>query len=303
MSPFAPDEDSRRRFASRWILLGDPEPATLTDARRQLHWATQLLGAFGESLVPGRPDDSHTAMTWSPERRAFLSGEAAGGLGLRLGLQPGGFAYRLFGPGAVQSDPFPLAGRTLAEATAWLEEELDSRLGREAPAFAASAPDIPAHRVGRGAPFDAALADLAELERWFHDASLLLEAVVAAEEGASPVRCWPHHFDIAVLINLDADADPPVDPDSARSIGIGMTPGDDAYSEPYFYVSPWPYPDPAALPDIQPPASWYAEDWVGAVLTGPDLVAAGDEIAQATRAASFARAAIAGSRALLRRRP
>jgi hypothetical protein len=301
MSPFAPNEDSRLRFASRWIRLGDPAPETLTDARLQLHWAVQLLAAFGESFLPHRPDESHSSLTWSPERRAFLSGETLDGSSIRLGLQPGGFAYRLFGPGAAQSEPFALQGRTLAEAAVWLDDQLVGRLGTSDHRFSLGTPETPPHRVGRGAPFDAALPDLAEVERWFHDASLLLEAVSATEEGASPVRCWPHHFDIALLIDLEHDADPPVGPDEGRSVGIGMTPGDDSYAEPYFYVAPWPYPDTDGLPNLQPPATWHTEDWVGAVLTGPDLVAAGDETAQATRAASFARAAIAGSRALLRR--
>ena len=301
MSPFAPDDDSRMRFASRWIRLGDPAPAALTDARLQLHWAVQLLAAFGESFVPHRPDESHSAISWSPERRAFVSGETVDGSSIRLGLQPGGFSYRLFGPGAAQSDPFELEGRTLAEAATWLEAQLESRLGEDAQTFTRPTPEIQGHRVGRGAAFDAALPDLAELERWFHDASLLLEAVSVAEEGASPVRCWPHHFDIAVLIDLDHEAIPPVGPDEGRSIGVGMTPGDDSYAEPYFYVSPWPYPEPSELPKLPPPAGWHTVEWVGAVLTAEDLIAAGDEGAQAGRAASFARAAIAGSRALLRR--
>jgi hypothetical protein len=55
------------------------------------------------------------------------------------------------------------------------------------------------------------------------------------------------------------------------------------------------------LPKLPPPAYWHTQDWTGAVLTADDLVGDGDERAQATRAASFARAAIAGSRALLRR--
>lgn len=300
MSPFAPDENSRVRFASRWIRLGDPAPGALADARLQLHWALQVLAAFGESFVPARPDESHSSVSWSPERRAFLSSETVDGSSIRLGLQPGGFAYRLFGPGAAQSEAFGLEGRTLAEAVAWLETQLESRLGSSGQAFVPPMPEIPGHRVGRGAPFDASLPDLAELERWFHDASLLLEAVSVAEEGSSPVRCWPHHLDIAVLIDLDHDAVPPVGPDEGRSIGIGMTPGDDSYKEPYFYVAPWPYPDSSELPKLPPPAGWHTAEWVGAVLTANDLIAAGDETAQATRAASFARAAIAGSRALLR---
>jgi len=302
MSPFALDEDTRIRFASRWIRLGDPPPDALTDARLQLHWALQILSAFGDSFVPHRPDFSHSSTTWSPERRAFLSGETVDGSSLRLGLQPGQFAYRLFGPGPAQSDPFELRGRTLAEAASWLEAELVSRLGKGGHAFTSPTPELPGHRVGRGASFDAVPADLAELERWFHDASLLLEAVSATEEGASAVRCWPHHFDIAVLIDLDADVEPPVGPDEARSVGIGMTPGDDSYPDPYIYVAPWPYPEPTDLPKLPPPASWHTTDWTGAVLTAQDLVDAGDEQAQATRAASFARAAIAGSRALLRQR-
>ena len=104
-----------------------------------------------------------------------------------------------------------------------------------------------------------------------------------------------------MLIDLDHEAIPPVGPDEGRSIGIGMTPGDDSYSEPYLYVSPWPYPEPSELPKLPPPAGWHTVEWVGAVMTAEDLIAAGDEGAQAGRAASFARAAIAGSRALLRR--
>lgn len=302
MSPLAMDEDSRRRFASRWIRLGDPGPETLLDARLQLHWAVQLLAAFGEAFVPARPDDSHSALTWSPERRAFLSEPSVDGSALRLGLEPSPFTYRLFGPGPTGSDPFELQGRTLDQAARWLVAELEERIDGAAAAFRLSTPDIPGHRVGRGAAFDPSPPELAELERWFHDGYLLLEEVAGAEEGASPVRCWPHHFDIAVLIDVGGDeaAARPDDPDDDRSIGVGMTPGDDDFEEPYLYVSPWPYPEPEALPNLQPPATWYTGDWVGAVLTGPELVGVGDGLAQANRAASFAGAAIAGCRALLR---
>ena len=122
MSPFAPDEDARARFASRWVRLGDPDPGTLRDARLQLHWALQLLSAFGDCFVPHRPDFSHSSVTWSPERRAFLSGQTVEGSSLRLGLEPGQFAYRLFGPETSRSGAFELRNRTRSEAAAWLRE-------------------------------------------------------------------------------------------------------------------------------------------------------------------------------------
>lgn len=299
MSPLSSDEVSRTRFASRWIRLGDPPPDALGPARLQLHRAAQLLSAFGQSFVPHRPDDSHAAMTWSPERRAFLSEPTVEGSSIRLGLHPGELAYRLFEP-STHSEPFRLEGRTLSDAVDWLVDQLATRIGEAASTFSAPSNDLPSLEAVRGRTFEVVPAELSELERWFHDASLLLEAVATGEEGSSPVRCWPHHFDIAVLIDLDAGAEPPPGPDEARSIGIGMTPGDDDYPEPYLYVTPWPYPETDDLPNLPPPARWHGAGWLGAVLTGPDLVAAGDGEAQATRASSFARAAVAGCRALLR---
>ena len=150
MSPFAPDEDSRVRFAARWIRLGDPDPAAIGDARLQLHWAVQLLAAFGESFLPHRSDYSHSAATWSPERRAFLSGETVDGSSIRLGLEPGQFTYRLFAPGEPASEAFELRGRTRSEAADWLRRQLGDRMGVAAEGLSVPTPEIPSHRVGLG---------------------------------------------------------------------------------------------------------------------------------------------------------
>lgn len=301
MSPFSADESSRSRFASRWIRLGDPAPEALRDARRQLHWAVQLLAAFGDACLFHRPDGSHRAVTWSPERRAFLSGRTADGSRLRLGLQPGDFAYRLFESGPTPSQSFELRGRTIAQAAEWLRAALTPGRDGSIPTVAPDGSGIPDHPVGRGAAFDAGPAELSELERWFHDGFLLLGAVAAVEEGASEVLCWPRSFDISIVIDLDAGAEEPVSPDDSRSIEISMTPGDESYPDPYWRVSPWPYPDTSVLPGLPPPAVWHTAGWVGAVLTASDLLASGDDLAQAGRAASFVRASIAACRGLLRR--
>ena len=76
---------------------------------------------------------------------------------------------------------------------------------------------------------------LAALSRWYGAAAEVLEAVRAKhgdlKPGPGPVRCWPHHFDIAVLVRLEEGA-----AESVRSIGVGCAPGDENYPEPYFYV-------------------------------------------------------------------
>jgi hypothetical protein len=95
---------------------------------------------------------------------------------------------------------------------------------------------------------------------------------------------------IATLIQVDAEA--------KTSIGVGMTPGDGNYAEPYWYVSPWPYPTSPQLPDL-PAGAWHTEGWTGAVLTGTDVVAAGDAAAQHERSADFVKTAIEQSKTLL----
>jgi hypothetical protein len=73
------------------------------------------------------------------------------------------------------------------------------------------------------------------------------------------VRCWPHHYDIATLFALDDG-----DPETARSVGIGLSPGDSAYAEPYLYCNPWPVPD-GALPTAPGPLRWHTEGFTSLV--------------------------------------
>jgi hypothetical protein len=117
---------------------------------------------------------------------------------------------------------------------------------------------------------------------------------VNAGPGAAPVRVWPHHFDVGSVLPLGAG-----DGDEAPSIGVGLSPGDEGIPEPYFYATPWPPPGAdEPLPDLASPGRWRREGWTGAVLTGSDLVAAGDGRAQAARASAFLAEAVSALRAL-----
>ena len=96
---------------------------------------------------------------------------------------------------------------------------------------------------------------------WFAAATSVLDPLAAAQPGASPVRVWPHHFDIATLVTLAEGV----------SVGVGMSPGDGTYDAPYFYVTPWPYPETGALPELSRGARWHTDGWVGAVMPGSAL--------------------------------
>jgi len=277
-----------------WEPLGRVPAERLADARRQLHQAAQAASAVGKRLLEHQPDFSEQSFCWSEQARALAQGTVAG-------LQPFRPALRLSPPALLLLDAdsrtlreLPLDGRTLEEAFRWLEEEIAGLLGRPLDEPLHRSSDVEAHPVGSGAPFSASDADaFADMAAWFGNAHRLLTTVAGENPGASEVRCWPHHFDIATLISLD----PGGHSETARSIGAGLTPGDTARPAPYLYVTPWPYPSTENLPDLEGGGIWNTEGWVGAVLDSAALLdGTGDP---AHRAERFLASAVAGCRTLL----
>lgn len=230
----------------------DPSRAlALTDARLAAHHAAALLADFAFTWLPHEPTFAFANLDW--RGRTFWTREAGG---ITLGLELPALRWTL------RRGEEELAARNV-DATGrprdWLAE-----VGRAAglPDRAIDGPewDLPAP----GGP--ATAEDLDQLADWFDLAHTAL-AEVQMRLGSSPVRTWPHHFDIATLLALD----PGVEPEEARSVGIGLSPGDASISQPYFYVTPWPYPNSKAGPMLPWNGYWHSAGWFGAVLRGADV--------------------------------
>jgi hypothetical protein len=261
--------------AERWALLGKTAPSSLADGRLQLHQAVQTIASFGQALIEAKEDDSHRNMNWDYHAVGFRSWPTADGRTVLVRADP--FEIVLEGGGVRRS--LPLADQTLEGAYRWLERALSLEPGTLAPPEF----EIPAHAVGGGAPFDPDPTALGELARWYSNAGLALEAVASTEIGASAVRCWPHHFDIATLITLEGEG-----PDGGkRTVGCGLSPGDGSYPDPYWYVTPWPYDWDADRPPLPGGGRWHAEGWLGAVLTADQQVGHGSARDQASMVGAF----------------
>ena len=235
-----------------WQTLGSVAPRELVAARVELHWAAQILAAAADGYLAHAEDDSHTAMTW---RDGALVGKA--GVALRAA------ALEL----VVGRETLALDGATLVDAMAWTDARLGGHRGIHARDY--DMPPRPA-RFAR-APIASALAELA---RYYGNGSELLAAY-------APCTVWPHHFDLGGILSLGG----------TREIGIGMSPGDARYDEPYLYVTPYPVKPGSTMPALAAGGHW-STHFTGAVLT--NLMLAGEPGARA-----FMDAAIAGSRALL----
>jgi hypothetical protein len=181
-----------------------------------------------------------------------------------------------------------LHGKTITDAVDWIRSQV-SALGADASRYTLKRHyEIPRHEVAIGDAFDASdKSRFEELSKWLANGSTLLNSLARSLDDASEVRCWPHHFDIASLIQSTPD----------RTIGIGLEPGDEYYDEPYFYVNAHPQPR-AAQAQSRPlwgRGSWHTRGWVGAVLPGSKL---GPASAQEQQVREFMDSAISACRGI-----
>jgi hypothetical protein len=225
----------------------------LAAARLQCHHAVQLNTRLARGFVTAQPDDSHTSLSWSASSRA-LAGQFVDSF--RLALRIADFTMLLESGSGEQISAFPLDERTFQEATDWLADFLRSSGIDPAPLADPIHFELEDHPLLHGDRFRFSGSEpvFQELAAWYANAAACLESL------SSPVRCWPHHFDIATQIVT-----------GERSMGVGMSPGDASYAQPYYYVTPWPYPDASRLPAL-PAGHWHTQDWVGAVLPASEIL-------------------------------
>jgi hypothetical protein len=244
-------------------------------ARLQAHHAVQWLARTARAYVPPQPDDGHMNFGWNDTLDGFTTHRMQGGMCLSLKI-----AYLTLvlhcDESTIQS--FSLDRRTDAQARQWLGEQVGAR-GLDAHALdAPSLYEIPAHAVTHGATYDIEdLADaLDELAVWYANAEFLLARVqrqiIRRRLTASDVRCWPHHFDLATLISFSTR-----ETDVTGYVGAGLSPGDEYYDEPYFYVSVYPRPDSAALPRLPKIGHWHTLEFTAAVAPAHQIVAANNQ--------------------------
>jgi len=245
-----------------WSMLRNPPPTTLAAARALAHRAAQWPARAARANLEPTPDDSHSALAWDPGMAALLSQPLKGGV--RVGLRVA--VLELVFTKGSQTEACALARNKDAEAGNWL----DGKLAAEGlkPASAATLPyDMPPAGFARAADEGPRLAALAA---WFAAGAELLEELRAKHQRfkPGPTRCWPHHFDIAMGVELEEPQTA-----AARSIGIGVSPGDDYYAQPYFYLSPYPRPNTDNLPPLPPGGRWHKKEFFGAVATAVDILA------------------------------
>lgn len=272
-----------------WQPIDPARARSLSDARLQFHHAAQFATAVGISYLDHQPDDSHTNLGWRHDLRALVSRAAPGPHGpVAIGIRPHDLSVLVLVDDAVR-ESFALHGLTMRAAVDRLTSLL-AAAGLDGSRYTQRRHyEIPPHPVGEGRAFDAsATGDFEQLSRWYANAATLLARIAADVPGASDVRTWPHHFDIATLVTVAP----------GRTTGAGLSPGDTYYDEPYFYVNAHPAPSIDRLTSqLGGGGSWHTHEWIGAVLPGSRLRAAAH--GQPAQAREFVESALAAGRVLV----
>jgi hypothetical protein len=248
-------------MAFDWSGLRDPAPGTLVAAREVAHCAAQWPSKAARANLAPAVDDSHSALAWDAGLGGLVSAPLPGKA--RVGLQVAMLELFVIHDGRVELHA--LEGSTPRSVDDWLDLKLEA-LGLRAASRVKLPYEIPPRTLANE-------PGLAALARWFAAAAEVLEEVRARHsmQFPSPVLCWPHHFDVAVLLPLGRGRGGP-----ARSIGVGISPGDGYYAQPYAYVSPYPAPTKPELPALPPGGRWHTEGFFGAVATAEALLAGRD---------------------------
>jgi len=158
---------------------------------------------------------------WSIDAGALTGHPAADDPSYQAAIRVADLTVLLLDSGGRTANTFRLSGTNLHEGYEWLASAIESFTGKPLSSALAPPPfELPFHAVAAdgtisGDPKEA----FEELSRWYSNADKVLSRVSGERENSSDVRCWPHHFDIATLIQID----PYESPEQARSIGVGMS--------------------------------------------------------------------------------
>ncbi len=250
-----------------WTPLGKIDPDALKNARRHLHDRVQWLARIARSYRPAVPDDSHTALTWEASDGLFATQSIpvrSGSVRFILDAESVSLGVR---SAAGAGDTLDLSRLEFAEANPRVRD------------FLAGA-GIDAAGLRTELPYDHELPAIAslstgkervELAKYFDNFFRILRDRFQGEPGAGAARIWPHHFDLATLISIDNTGS-----EHDRSIGVGFSPGDGVFGQPYVYVTPWPYPETSALGAPPDGMRWHTEGFTALVGTAGELFVGDD---------------------------
>jgi len=254
-------------------------PPKSDDSHTSFSWRSDMQAFVTGPAQPGLVFSAPTRMLQQPaapeadeqdeagaERPSASEAVAADrGPDVRLALRPADLRLLVWVDDDVEAE-FALHDASDEAVGGWVRRRLE-RLGFDLQAFDAPPPYKGPDSLPGGGVYDALgpIAELAELARCYDNAARVLESYAQkyawTKPGPSPVRAWPHHFDIGTFIGLEDG-----DSQTARAVGAGLAAPDALYPEYYFYAYPWPRHPRKGLKRLRAKGRYHKNGFFGAAL-------------------------------------
>jgi hypothetical protein len=257
---------------SQWLPLTFSDFESLHASKLQYYQAVQYVAAIGRKYLEKSKYDESAILVWDSDQKLLKGNLIAAKSNFRVVMSISGFYMAIESDDGDIISECQLEGKTHRQVLVWLEEQM-ANMGLDSSQFVITPPyDLP-DSFGKLSKTLTSGSEEAvrDLEFYFNNGDLILTEVKKAFRSAD-VRCWPKKMDITTRIIVNNTGN--LDTSSYTTVGLSF--GDKEIPHPYFYAAPWPYPSVADLPELSC-GKWLNDQWVGAVLEAPVILAADDQ--------------------------
>jgi hypothetical protein len=192
---------------------------------KELHIASQYLAAAGISFVEKKPDDSHTNLGWDSEN-GRLTSHSLNAEGVQLGLAYEEFAL-VFLKADKELSKLPLLNQNHGQVMDWINAQLSSVDLTTAYNYDFHY-DTGYEKITNEYVFTHySKSEVEDVIKRLTIGQSTFERFLTTNELESPIRVWPHHFDLGIYTLISENL----------FMGAGLAIPDSIYADFYFYAS------------------------------------------------------------------
>ncbi len=246
-----------------WFRFAPVDLDALKDLKDQYHQALQNVAAVGRMFLGEDENDRNAVLHWVPGLWRLAGQWVTAKETFRSSISFEDFSIYLVNKKVKTLATINLAGKKQNQVLVWLEEHIIN-LNLSSSHLVMNLPyDLPPHPTQKGESFSAPDLQLCKcLGGHFHNAFFLFSEMKELYERTSGIDISPERFDARMQIILKE-----TDEEATNTyIVVGFSPGDEFFSEPYYFVRSWPpYVPESKLQPLRTRGFWYEDEWIGAV--------------------------------------
>lgn len=227
----------------------------------QLHLAAQYLAGAGISFLSKKEDDSHTNLGWnSDKKRMETHAFGPGNQQLAINLETGHLEWL---KDELKIESIDVQQNTHSAILIWISQMATKNEIRQ-PYNYEFHYDLPYSALVDNNKLAFNADAISEIIARLNIGKKAFEAFLIENDLSSPIRIWPHHFDLGVYTSLNSD--------ETIFMGAGLAIPDSLVDELYYYASAYDNGDEVVTENFSPltVGNWRS-DWNGATLPSSEV--------------------------------